>query len=90
MRLHRNARTCPAGRRSLVDRVVVEGWSVARAAAAAGISERSASKWLSRFRLEGVAGLEDRSSRALPGAAQDAAGSGGGDRGASSCAADWR
>jgi transposase InsO family protein len=62
MRLHRNARTCPASRRLLVDRVVVEGWSVARAAAAAGISERSASKWLSRFRLEGVAGLEDRSS----------------------------
>jgi transposase InsO family protein len=62
MRLHRNARTCPASRRLLVDRVVVEGWSVARAAAAAGISERSAWKWLSRFRLEGVAGLEDRSS----------------------------
>ena len=62
MRLHRNARTCPASRRLLVDRVVVEKWSVARAAAAAGISERSASKWLSRFRLEGVAGLEDRSS----------------------------
>lgn len=62
MRLHRNARTCPASRRLLVDRVGVEGWSVARAAAAAGISERSASKWLSRFRLEGLAGLEDRSS----------------------------
>lgn len=62
MRLHRNARTCPASRRLLVDRVVVEGWSIARAAAAAGISERSASKWLSRFRLEGVAGLLDRSS----------------------------
>lgn len=62
MRLHRNARTCPASRRLLVDRVVVEGWSIARAAVAAGISERSASKWLSRFRSEGVAGLEDRSS----------------------------
>jgi DNA-directed RNA polymerase specialized sigma24 family protein len=62
MRLHRNARTCPASRRLLVDRVVVEGWSIARAAAAAGISQRSASKWLSRFRLEGGAGLLDRSS----------------------------
>ena len=62
MRLHRNAQTCPASRRLLVDRVVVEGWSIARAAAAAGISQRSASKWLSRFRLEGGAGLLDRSS----------------------------
>jgi transposase InsO family protein len=62
MRLHRNARTCPASRRLLVDRVLVERWSIARVAAAAGISERSASKWLSRFRSEGVTGLEDRSS----------------------------
>ena len=62
MRLHRNARTCPASRRLLVDRILVEKWPVAVAAAAAGISERSASKWLRRFREEGAAGLEDRSS----------------------------
>jgi transposase InsO family protein len=61
MRLHRNARTCPASRRLLVRRIVEEKWSVA-AARAAGISERSAWKWLARFRSEGVAGLEDRSS----------------------------
>jgi transposase InsO family protein len=41
----------------------VEGWSVKAAAAAAGVSERTAFKWLARFREEGVAGLEDRSSR---------------------------
>jgi transposase InsO family protein len=62
MRVHRNARTCPASRRLLVRRIVEERWPVVAAARAAGISERSASKWLSRFRLEGVAGLEDRSS----------------------------
>ena len=62
MRLHGNARTCPHSRRLLVDRVERQGWSVARAAEAAGISERSACKWLSRFRGEGEAGLCDRSS----------------------------
>jgi transposase InsO family protein len=40
-----------------------EGWTVADAADAAGCSERTAFKWLARFRREGVAGLEDRSSR---------------------------
>ncbi len=62
MRLHRNARTCPASRRLLVRRVVEERWSLVAAAQAAGISERSASKWLARWRAEGDVGLEDRSS----------------------------
>ena len=64
MRLHRNARTCPASRRLLVDRVVGDGWLVVVAAEAAGISERTAAKWLRRYREEGAAGLEDRSSAA--------------------------
>jgi len=46
----------------LVDRVVSDGWSIRDAAAAAGISQRSACKWLRRFREEGEAGLADRSS----------------------------
>ena len=62
MRLHRNARTCPASRRLLVRRVEQEGWSLVAAAEAAGISERSAAKWLARWRGEGDAGLWDRSS----------------------------
>jgi transposase InsO family protein len=60
--LHRNARTCPRSRRLLADRVLVEGWSLAAAAEAAGVSERTAWKWVDRFRREGEAGLEDRSS----------------------------
>jgi transposase len=60
--LHRNARTCPRSRKLLVDRVVSDGWSIRDAAEAAGISQRSASKWLKRFRLEGEDGLADRSS----------------------------
>jgi transposase InsO family protein len=43
--------------------VLVEGWSLAAAAEAAGVSERTAWKWVDRFRREGEAGLEDRSSR---------------------------
>jgi transposase InsO family protein len=46
----------------LVDRVLVEGWSLAAAAEAAGVSERTAWKWVDRYRREGEVGLEDRSS----------------------------
>jgi transposase InsO family protein len=42
--------------------VLVEGWSLAAAAEAAGVSERTARKWVDRYRCEGPAGLEDRSS----------------------------
>ena len=63
MKLHGNARTCPRSRRLLVERVQVQGWSVAAAAEAAGVSERTGWKWLGRWRLEGEAGLLDRSSR---------------------------
>jgi leucine-zipper of insertion element IS481/Integrase core domain len=62
MRIHANARTCPNSRKLLVKRVEEEGWSLMVAAEAAGISERSARKWLGRWRAEGEAGLLDRSS----------------------------
>jgi transposase InsO family protein len=62
MKLHANARTCPKSRMLLVKRIEEEGWLLMVAAEAAGISERSARKWLSRWRSEGEAGLLDRSS----------------------------
>src|SRR3954449_4947823 len=62
MRLHANARTCPNSRKLLVQRIEKEGWSLLAAAEAAGISERSARKWLGRWRAEGEGGLLDRSS----------------------------
>ena len=62
MRCHANARLCPIGRRLLVDRIERDGWTVRRAAESAGISERTARKWLARFRAEGAVGLMDRSS----------------------------
>ena len=63
MKLHANARTCPKSRRLIVQASRREGWSLAAAAEAAGVSERTARKWLSRWRAEGEAGLLDRSSR---------------------------
>jgi transposase InsO family protein len=62
MKLHGNARTCPNSRRLLVERVIVQAWSVAAAAEAAGVCERTAYRWLARWREQGVAGLLDRSS----------------------------
>ena len=62
MKLHANARTCPKSRRLLVSRVEAEGWSLATAAEAAGVSDSTARKWLARWRAEGEVGLEDRSS----------------------------
>jgi transposase InsO family protein len=62
MRLHGNARTCPHSRRLAVRRVLEEGWTLAAAAEAAGVSVRTLSKWLRRYREEGEDGLLDRSS----------------------------
>ena len=62
MKLHGNARTCPHSRRLAVGRVEEEGWTLAAAAEAAGVSVRTLSKWLRRFREEGEEGLLDRSS----------------------------
>ena len=61
MKLHANARLSLKGRELLVERVEVAGWSLMEAAMAAGISERTARKWLARYRAEGLAGLADRS-----------------------------
>jgi transposase InsO family protein len=62
MRLHGNAALSWQGRRRLARRVVVEGWTLAAAAAAAGVSVRCARKWVGRYRAEGERGLSDRSS----------------------------
>jgi len=58
---HANARLTPIGRRTLAGRVAA-GWTITRAARAAGVSRQTGSKWLWRSRREGEAGLADRSS----------------------------
>ena len=60
MNIHKNARLTPQGRALMVSRILNEGWRVADAAGAAGVSERVAYKWLARFRAGGAAALHDR------------------------------
>ena len=62
MQLHANAALSLNQRRRLVGRVLEEGWSLTKAAEAAEVSDRTAAKWVSRYRREGEAGLLDRSS----------------------------
>jgi transposase InsO family protein len=68
MKVHANAPLGPKGRLRMVRRVVEEGWSVAEAAAAAGVSDRTCRKWVDRYVADGRAGLLDRSSapRSIP------------------------
>jgi len=62
MNLHSGARSCPASRALLIERIR-HGVRVSEAAQAAGISRRTAYKWIARHAREGRAGLRDRSSR---------------------------
>ena len=62
MNVHENARMTVRGRVLLVKRIVESGWRVALAADAAGVSVRTAYKWLARYRTGGEAMLTDRSS----------------------------
>ena len=62
MNIHQNARLTPLGRAAMISRIEVEGWSVARAAEAFGISRQTVGKWLQRHRRGGERRLHDRSS----------------------------
>jgi transposase InsO family protein len=62
MKVHANAPLGPKGRATMVLRVLEQGWSLAEAAAAAGVSDRTCRKWRDRYLAEGEAGLLDRSS----------------------------
>ena len=60
---HRMARLNVFGRQLLVTRIELDRWPAAKAAEAQGVSRTTAHKWIRRYRAEGWAGLEDRSSR---------------------------
>ena len=60
--MHRNARLTPQGRLLLCQRIEA-GFPVAHVAEAMGISRDRAYVWWRRYQAEGLAGLEDRSSR---------------------------
>lgn len=62
MNIHKNAKLTPLGRERLVKRML-SGQSPQAAARAEGVCPRTAHKWLGRYKAEGKAGLQDRSSR---------------------------
>ena len=62
MKLHANAPLGPKGRKRMVLRVLEEDIALTEAAEAAGVSAKTAGKWVRRYREEGEAGLLDRSS----------------------------
>jgi Transposase and inactivated derivatives len=61
MNTHANARLTPLGRQLLCERVRFGGWTVADAAEAANVSERTTYRWLARF--DAGEQMTDRSSR---------------------------
>src|SRR3954451_10377377 len=62
MKLHANAALSLKQRERMVLRVIEQGGSIAKAAEAAEVSDRTCSKWVARYRQDGAAGLLDRSS----------------------------
>ncbi len=60
--MHANARLTPAGRLVLVQRIAA-GRPIAHVATEMGVARQTASRWWRRWLEEGVAGLQDRSSR---------------------------
>jgi transposase InsO family protein len=62
MQVHARAPLSPIGRRRVVERVEARVWSVAAAAEAAGVTERTIYRWRARFRDYGAVGLVDRPS----------------------------
>jgi transposase InsO family protein len=65
MDTHKNARLTPKGRVQMVQSVVDGGLSCAAAARKYNTTPKTVTKWVKRFRAEGVDGLRDRSSRPL-------------------------
>ena len=60
---HANAQLTPAGRLRLAQLVVDKGWTLRRAAERWNCSVTTARRWADRYRLQGRAGMVDRSSR---------------------------
>jgi transposase InsO family protein len=62
MDIHQNARLTPRGREHMVN-MVLSGQTPKAVSEAVGVCPRTVRKWLERYRAEGTAGLQDRSSR---------------------------
>jgi transposase InsO family protein len=62
MDIHKNARLTPHGRERMV-RMVLGGQTPQAVSEAVGVCRRTVAKWVERYKREGLAGLQDRSSR---------------------------
>ena len=62
-RQHPNASLTPEGRRKMVALVLEDGWTIEATAERFQLDAKTVRKWRDRFRAEGEAGLQDRSSR---------------------------
>lgn len=62
MNVHKNVRLTPHGRVRIA-RQIESGQTPQAAARAAGVCPRTVRKWFDRYHREGLAGLQDRSSR---------------------------
>jgi transposase-like protein len=65
MNVHKNARLAPLYRARIVGQVA-SGQTPVAVAEAASVCPRTVRKWVDRYRREGLAGLQDRSSRQCP------------------------
>jgi transposase InsO family protein len=65
MNTHNNARLTPKGREDMVRAVVDHGLSKAKAARRFNTTPKTVAKWVARYKVEGVVGLRDRSSKPL-------------------------
>jgi len=65
MDIHKNARLTPRSREALVCCVIDQGVCFRRAAFLFQVTPKTAAKWVRRFQQQGLAGLQDRSSRPL-------------------------
>lgn len=62
MNVHKNARLTPRGREWIVE-LIASGRTPKAVSEAVGVCPRTVRKWLKRHQIEGIAGLQDRSSR---------------------------
>ncbi|HEY5203954.1 MAG TPA: leucine zipper domain-containing protein, partial [Roseiarcus sp.] len=100
MDMHENASLTPKDREAMAGSGIEGGLAKAAAARAFHTTPRMVAKWVERFRIEGVAGLRDRSSRpqfiaksrlmARPSAARRLRGGRGFAKAAPHRRADWR
>jgi transposase InsO family protein len=65
MDIHKNARLTPKSRELLARLVTDQGSTLNAAAAALNVSRKTACKWVARYRLAGIDGMQDAPSRPL-------------------------